>query len=127
MNLNDYATHCHQISKSAGWWNDCRDWTGKIDGPWKAVDFPILGLKISLIHSEISEMLEGMRKGGPDDHLPDRPAEEVEAVDALIRLFDYAGARGLDLDGAFHDKVEYNKNRPDHKPEARAAAGGKRF
>jgi hypothetical protein len=107
---------CHEASVKAGWWEG-------VD----TEDPNILGTKIALIHSEVSEMLEGLRKGLPDDHLPHRSMEEVEAADILIRLFDYAGVRGFDLSGAVAEKMIYNRQRADHKLENRAAAGGKKF
>jgi NTP pyrophosphatase (non-canonical NTP hydrolase) len=62
-----------------------------------------------------------------DDHLPNRKMEEVELADALIRIFDYAGGHGLDLEGAYREKTDYNARRADHLPENRAADGGKKF
>lgn len=85
------------------------------------------GEMLCLIHSEVSEMLEGVRKGLPDSHLPDRTAEEVEAADVLIRLLDYCCFRRLDLGGAVLAKLAYNATRADHTDEARRAAGGKKF
>lgn len=85
------------------------------------------GELIALMHSELSEALEGVRKNLPDDHLPHRMAEEVELADLLIRVFDYAGAFGLDLEGAYREKLAYNATRADHRREARAKAGGKKF
>ena len=82
---------------------------------------------LMLIVSEISEAMEGERKGLMDDHLPHRRAAEVELADALIRIFDYAGAHGYDLDGAMAEKRAYNKIRADHKVEARLAADGKKW
>jgi len=44
-------------------------------------------------------------------------------ADAAIRIFDMAGGLGLDVPGAIADKMIYNTERPDHKPEIRAAGG----
>jgi NTP pyrophosphatase (non-canonical NTP hydrolase) len=62
-----------------------------------------------------------------DDKLPHRKAEEVELVDCLIRIFDYAGGHGLDLQGAYEEKMAYNAKRKDHTAEHRRGAGGKAF
>jgi len=114
--LDQWVTECHGISREQGWWK-----------PGEHLDPIVMASKIALIHSEVSEMLEGLRKGHRDDHLPDRSAEEVEAADIFIRLMDYCGARHLDILGAVIAKLEYNLFRVDHKPEARAAPGGKQF
>jgi hypothetical protein len=53
--------------------------------------------------------------------------EEVEMVDALIRILDYCAGHGLDLQGAYVEKLSYNATRQDHKPENRRAEGGKKF
>ena len=45
----------------------------------------------------------------------------------MIRIFDYAGALGLDLGGAMAEKLAYNQQRADHKRENRKAEGGKAF
>jgi NTP pyrophosphatase (non-canonical NTP hydrolase) len=114
--LNDLAVLCHE--RNLTWWTSPE--TGERLDRNK-------GEMIALMHSELSEALEGVRKDKMDDHLPHRKSEEVELADVLIRLFDYAGAYGLDLSGAFEEKMEYNAKRADHKPENRAAAGGKKF
>jgi NTP pyrophosphatase (non-canonical NTP hydrolase) len=71
--------------------------------------------------------MEAVRKNLMDDKLPDRPGVEVELADAVIRIADFCGAYDLDLAGAIVDKLEYNANRADHKPENRRLAGGKQF
>lgn len=114
--INALAAHLHAKSSAAGWWDG-------VD----ANDPYVAATKLMLIVSEVSEAMEGMRKDLMDDKLPHRKMGEVELADALIRICDLAAARGYDLGGAVVEKVAYNDNRADHKPEARAAAGGKRF
>ena len=86
-----------------------------------------VGELLCLIHSEISEALEGHRKDLMDDHLTHRKMFEVELADAIIRIFDTAEGMGLDLGGAFEEKMTYNANRQDHKIEHRRANGGKKY
>jgi len=68
--------------------------------------------KIALIHSELGEMTEGVRKPGPDQHLPEFTQEEVEAADTFLRLMDYAHEWGLRFAEAVVAKMEYNASRP---------------
>ncbi len=115
MNLNDYARTCHRANLK--WWSDANG--NKLERN--------KGELICLMHSELSEAMEGERKGLMDDKLPHRLMAEVELVDTLIRIFDYAHAYGYDLQGAFDEKMAYNATREDHKHEARALAGGKKW
>lgn len=85
------------------------------------------GELIALMHSELSECLEGVRKDINDTHLIHRKMEEVELADAIIRILDYAGGFNLDIDGAIAEKRVYNANREDHKREARLKSDGKKF
>lgn len=68
--------------------------------------------EIALIHSELGEMTEGVRKPGPDQHLPEFTQEEVEAADTFIRLMVYAQEWGLRFAEAVVAKMEFNSNRP---------------
>lgn len=96
-------------------------------GFWEGAQNANIPTKLCLIHSEISEAMEGYRKNLMDDKLPNRPAMEVELADAVIRIADLAQHMGYDLAGAIIAKMHYNNNRADHKPEARAAKHGKKF
>lgn len=115
--MNVMVMECHGRSVRAGWYND------PVSG---AAIRRNIGEMLALIHSEVSEALDGVRKNKQDGHLPHRKSVEVELADALIRIFDLAGYLKLDLGGAYAEKLEYNAKRADHTPEARDA-GGKAF
>jgi len=117
MTLNDYAVECH--TANIKWWYN------PITGEY--MPDRNVGEMLMLMVSELAEALEGHRKGLNDDKLPHRQSLEVELVDALIRIFDLAGARGLDLEGAYQEKMAYNTNREDHKLENRLKPGGKKY
>lgn len=109
--INEMIDLCHGNAKEAGWWPENTN----------------LPEKICLMHSELSEAMEGLRKDLMDDKLPHRKMEEVEMADAVIRIFDYCGHRGFDLEGAIMEKLAFNETREDHKLENRAKEGGKKF
>lgn len=131
--VNNLVADSHGASKAAGWWNHAAigDVTEILCDPQTSIQKLLAGAlvaqKLCLVHSEVSEAMEGHRKGLMDDKLPHRPMIEVELADAMIRILDLAGALGLDLGGAYVEKRAFNDVRPDHKAEAREAAGGKAY
>lgn len=114
--LNDIAAECHAANET--WWRNPA--TGERLNRNK-------GELLMLIVSEVAEAMEGERKDLMDTHLPHRRMAEVELADVLIRVFDYAGAFGYDLDGAMAEKRAFNTQRADHKAEARLRANGKQW
>lgn len=113
MSLNDLAKEAHQISVEHGWWDP----------------EPTFGDLVALMHSELSEALEEYRAGRPmvwyaceEDEsgtmcgdacsLYNLGAEceyrskkpegiAVELADCIIRILDWAGHEGVEMDRIF--------------------------
>jgi len=90
LGVNKLIKECHSIAREKGWWKDERN-----DGEL-----------IALMHSELSEALEALRNHGTRDNV----AEEL--ADVCIRIFDFCGARNIDLEETLRKKIAYNKTRP---------------
>jgi hypothetical protein len=102
MNLNKLASVVH--AANIKWWQDIN--TGK---PIARNPYELLALAIS----EVSECLEGERKGLMDDKLPHRKMAEVEMADTKIRLLDFAAGFGYNL-----QKYNLMDQIPENKGEA---------
>lgn len=119
--INALSESIHADNVKAGWWNDIKTGEPLVNRPH------FMAEKLCLVHSEISEAMEGLRKNLKDDKLPHREMMEVELADALIRICDIAAAKGYDLGGAVMEKRYYNSQRADHKIENRLQENGKKF
>jgi len=116
MDLNQLADSVHQANIK--WWQD------------PVTKQPIernKGELLMLIVSEIAEAMESERKNLKDDKLTHRHGAEVELADAVIRILDYVGGFGYDLQGAFEEKLKYNSVRVDHTHAHRMSENGKKF
>lgn len=116
LQINGMVELSHGLATEAGWWDGI-----DVNAPF------VIPSKLCLVHSEVSEAMEGERKDLMDDHLPHRKMVEVELADTMIRIMDLAGAMNLDLGGAMVEKLLYNTQRSDHKVDNRAKTNGKKF
>lgn len=91
------AAAVHNNAVVHGWWD-----TERNDGEM-----------IALMHSELSEALEYIRRGNPnDDHCPEFNGAVVEFADVIIRIMDTCHAKGWPLAEAIVAKHEKNVSRP---------------
>lgn len=124
MNIAQHAQmlqfECHGAASKAGWWKDTNG-NPITENPY------CFSNKLMLVVSELAEAMEGDRKNLMDDKLPHRTMREVELADAIIRIFDLAGAYNMDIGGAIAEKLAFNAVRPDHKMANRKADGGKKY
>lgn len=113
---------CHQNAKDKGFWGEHPEGTDAT--PWN------FGVKIALLHSELSELFEAWRKNvgdsdkdikiiDPNHRTADDPigtrritAIEEEVADTFIRLFDLCGKLDIDVGRVVLAKMNYNKSRP---------------
>lgn len=103
--ISEWVTQIHELSRAKGWYDD-------------AHNIPrdqLVIVKLALIHSEISEVLECVRDGAMGTYRTSEGKPEgfpIELADALIRICDLAGFVGCDLEAAVYTKHAFNKTRP---------------
>lgn len=80
------------------------------DHAW--LEAQLIQAEIGRAVSEFGEAIEGVRKPGPDSHLPQYLNWITEFADVFIRAGDTLGKRHLTIGRVIVDKMLYNLSRP---------------
>jgi len=98
LNLNEMAKEVHIVAKQKGFW----------DGEYS---YDKIGNKLALVHSEVTEVLEAIRKDKGSGAIVE------EMADVIIRLVDIYQAMADEgeilhsLDEVVYSKIEKNRQR----------------
>lgn len=108
MEINDMAVDIHEVAKLKGFWDNATitfkdPVTGDVEGRVKNPS--IIGEKLALVHSEVSEALEANRDGNG-------PLFAEELADVVIRVLDLAEHEGIDMEREITTKMRKNADRP---------------
>ena len=102
--INELVADCYGMAQEKGWWDDGDRNIGEL---------------MMLFTCEVAEAYEEYRNGHDvtevyyNDSKPDKPEGiPIELADVLIRIFDFCGRYGIDLESAIETKIEYNATRP---------------
>jgi len=103
--FNSVAKEVNKVANEKGWWKGDRNEAELI----------------MLMVCECAEAVEGLRHSNPpSDHIPEFSAVEEEMADVIIRIMDYAVAKGYRVAEALTAKMVFNSTR-EHMH------GGKKF
>jgi len=111
ITIAELCRESFRTAHDSGWWGT-ETGAEPMTSPLGTCD---AGARIALMHSELSEALEALRVGDTKPRSGDGGKPEglpSELADVLIRIGDFCGRHGIDLEAAVLAKLAYNKTRP---------------
>ena len=103
MTIRELQKLCHKIAIKKGFWDTN---TEILEKHFAGKNGRNNGEMIALMHSELSEALEELRK--PNCNIK-KVGEEL--VDCFIRILDFCGGRNIDFQALLEKKIKKNKKR----------------
>jgi len=94
MKIADLVTEAHAQARASGWYEQDEATPAEI------------AVRLALIHAEVSEALEEVRRGVTGE------AFAAELADVVLRVADLAGWLNIDLETALARKMARNAVRP---------------
>ena len=131
--LNEFAKEVHENAVAHGWWDEERSFgdiialchselsealeeyrDGKPSVWFACIPTDIFAGCKNMTHCKSPKGNLGCTKINPGCQYQDRKPEgiAVELADCIIRILDYCGKEGIDIDAIIRAKHEYNKTRP---------------
>ena len=102
MNIRELVERAYTTAKAKGWWENPSE----------------VGTLFMLMTSELAEALEEWRNGhepAQTYYNPEKPTKPEgipsELADVVIRIADFCGHHGIDLEAAIAEKMAYNDTR----------------
>jgi NTP pyrophosphatase (non-canonical NTP hydrolase) len=101
LTITELCRIANDASRRAGWQDEYRS----------------IGDLICLMHSELSEAFEEHRHGKAPTEVYQNPGHDkpegipIELADAVIRIAQFCGQYGIDLEDAIKRKMAYNETR----------------
>ena len=114
MDIKETAVAIHDNAQNKGFWRDYETYSIKLKQCtstdkelYQKAQLQWITVMLALIGTEVSEAIEGLRKGDYENF-----GEEI--ADIVIRAFDLAEGLGIDIESEIKRKMEINNSR-EHK------------
>lgn len=129
MNLNEFAKEVHQNAVEHGWWENSpttaemialchselsealQEYRDKMPMEYRRCAFYVYSAGKRVCEQE--KCIAYGTKGCDGRYMSDKPeGVAVELADCILRILDFCGKEGIDIERILLEKHDYNKTRP---------------